>query len=516
MVLKSYISKNTFRDSVYLMRLSGTVRGFEGVIEAEVIIGTDHNKKFLRSGGLWTEEIEKEAGVNDLIIAVKAEDEEKAQKAIEGALEELNKLVERENLLGDFIPRTFETALKNLPGANLALLSIPGRYVKREAEKVLDAGLHLMIFSDNVSLEAEVELKTQALKKGLLVMGPDCGTAIINGTPLAFANEVRQGKIGIVAAAGTGLQEVSTLINNSGEGISHGIGTGGRDVKSAVGGITMIQGLKALIDDQGTDVIVIVSKPPDQDVTLKVLETAAKSAKPIVVNFIGGDHEQVRAAGCEPAFTLKDAAQKAVALVRKENISGEEAESSVDIKLLESEKGKYKSGQRYLRALFSGGTLAYETLVILKKRFDNIYTNLSFQQANIIDDVYKSLEHTVIDFGEDEFTQGRLHPMIDPALRNTRIIAEAKDPETAVIMLDLVLGYNAHPDPAGSALEAVREAKKTAAADGRHLTFVTTVCGTDQDIQNRGDQVAKLEQEGVLVFSSNADAAAFVTALLSV
>ncbi len=515
MFLKSYISKNTFRDSVYLMRLSGTVREFEGVIEAEVIIGTDHNKKFLRSGGLWTEEIEKDAGASDLIIAVKAENEEKADQAIENALEELNKSVERENLLGDFVPRTFETALKNLPGANLVLLSIPGRYVQREADQILDAGLNLMIFSDNVSLETEIALKKKALEKGLLVMGPDCGTAIINGVPLAFANEVKRGNIGIVAAAGTGLQEVSSLINNLGAGISQGIGTGGRDVKEAVGGITMIQGLTALLADQDTEVVVIVSKPPDSEVTEKVLEIASQSKKPVVINFVGGDLEQVVAAGCEPAATLKEAAHKAVNLSRRQPADSEEYAVKVDQKLINKEKSLFKEGQRYLRALYSGGTLAYEALVLLQESLTKIYTNLSFKHAKQIEDVYKSMEHTVIDFGEDEFTQGRLHPMIDPALRNSRIIEEAKDPETAVIMLDLVLGYNAHPDPAGSALEAIKEAKDIAAKDGRNISFVTTVCGTDEDIQNRSEQVAKLEKEGALVFPSNADAAAFVAALLS-
>ena len=515
MFLKSYIFKNTFRDSVYLMRLSSIVREFAGVIEAEVIIGTDHNKKFLRSGGLWTEEIEQNAGANDLIIAVKAENEVKAEQAIQSALDELNKSVESENLLGDYVPRTFETALKNLHGANLALLSIPGRYVQREADQILDAGLHLMIFSDNVSLEAEVALKKKALEKGLLVMGPDCGTAIINGVPLAFSNEIKRGKIGIVAAAGTGLQEVSSLISNLGEGISQGIGTGGRDVKKAVGGITMIQGLKALIGDKDTQVIVIVSKPPDPEVSEKVLAVATQSKKPLVVNFIGGDLDLIRKAGCEPAATLKEAAHKAVNLVRGLPADRDKDIDPVDQKLAIAEKTRYKSGQRYLRALYSGGTLAYESLVLLQESIGTIYTNLNFDRAERIDDVYKSREHTVIDFGEDEFTQGRLHPMIDPSLRNSRIIAEAKDPETAVIALDLVLGYNAHPDPAGSALEAIKEAKEIAAKEKRHLTFVTTVCGTDEDFQKRSEQVAKLEKEGILVFPSNADAAGYLAVLLS-
>lgn len=515
MFLKSHISKNIFRDSVYLMRLSSTVREFDGVIEAEVIIGTDHNKKFLRSGGLWTEKIETEAGANDLIIAVKAEDEEKADRAIESALEELNKSVERDNLLGDFVPRTFETALKNLSGANLALLSIPGRYVKREADKILDAGLNLMIFSDNVPLETEVELKKKAGEKGLLVMGPDCGTAIINGVPLAFANEVKRGNIGIVAAAGTGLQEVSTLINNLGEGISQGIGTGGRDVKAAVGGITMIQGLKALLNDENTEVVVIISKPPDREVMEKVLEIASTAKKPVVVNFIGGELQPVVEAGCESAATLKEAAQKAVNLYRKQAVDSIRSFDTADQAMIGKEKDRFSDGQRYLRALYSGGTLAYESLVLLQDSIGKIYTNLSFKNSEKIEDVYKSKEHTIIDFGEDEFTQGRLHPMIDPALRNSRIIEEAKDPDTAVVMLDLVLGYNAHPDPAGSALEAIKEAKKIAEKEGRHICFVTTVCGTDEDVQNRSEQVAKLEKEDVLVFSSNTDAAVFIASLLS-
>ena len=515
MVLKSYISKNTFRDSVYLMRLSNTVRGFDGVIEAEVIIGTDHNKKFLQSGGLWSEEVEKEAGANDLIIAVKAEDEEKADKAIQGALDELNKSVERENLLGEFVPRTFETALKNMPGANMVLISIPGRYVEREANQILDAGLNLMIFSDNVSLDTEVALKKKAREKGLLVMGPDCGTAIINGVPLAFANEVKRGKIGIVAAAGTGLQEVSTLINNLGEGISQGIGTGGRDVKKEVGGITMLQGLEALLGDEDTEVVVIVSKPPDPEVTEKVLALAKNSKKPVVVNFLGAEHDEVEAAGCIPAPTLKAAAELAVKLVRGEDTGDFAAEPSVDSGLVSKVKEAFTEGQKYLRALYSGGTLAYETIILLENKADRINTNLSYAGAEKLEDVYKSKGHTIIDFGEDEFTQGRLHPMIDPALRNSRIVEEAKNAETAVIMLDLVLGYNAHPDPAGSALEAIREAKEIAEKAGRKICFVTTVCGTDEDYQKRNEQAAKLEDEGVLVFPSNADAAVFVAALFS-
>jgi succinyl-CoA synthetase alpha subunit len=512
MFLKTFINKNIFRDSVYLMRLSSMIRGLDGVAGAEVIIGTDHNKKFLQVGGLWADELEA-ATASDLIIAVRTEDEQKADEAVARVLVELNKDVARENLQGDFVPRTFETARKQMPEVNLALISLPGRYVEREVNEILDAGLHVMIFSDNVSLEAEVAMKQKALEKGLLVMGPDCGTAIINGVPLAFANEVRHGSIGIVAAAGTGLQEVSAQIHNLGEGISHGIGTGGRDIKGAVGGIMMIQGLNALIADPATDVIVIVSKPPEQSVANKILAIAKESPKPVVINFVGSDPESIRNSGCEPAVTLKEAAWKAVAMLRKEPLTDAVFPDIKEEALVE--KRKLSATQRYLRGVFSGGTLAYETIAILKDALDGIYTNLSFEGGLPLQDVYKSQGHTIIDFGEDEFTQGRLHPMIDPSLRNQRIVGEAGDPETAVIMFDLVLGYNAHPDPAGEAVQAIREAKAIASAAGRHLIFISSVCGTGDDLQNRDQQVEKLRAENVRVLPSNADAAYWVKEIMS-
>jgi len=310
------------------------------------------------------------------------------------------------------------------------------------------------------------------------------------------------------------LQEVTSLISNLGAGISQSIGTGGRDIKAAVGGITMLQGLQALINDRETEVIVLVAKPPDPEVAHKVLEAASTSGKPVVINFIGGDLEQIKKAGCEPAGTLKEAAYKAVNLSRKQNAALEIEDFHPGKEAVDREKKSYKEGQRYLRALYSGGTLAYESLVMLQNRIEPIYTNLSSDYAKNIEDVYKSREHTIMDFGEDEFTQGRLHPMIDPALRNNRIIAEAKDPETAVIIIDLVLGYNAHPDPAGSALDAIKEARNTAGREGRHITFAAAVCGTDRDNQNRKEQMQKLEKEGILVFPSNADMAAVVAELL--
>ncbi len=511
MSIKTHIYKNCFRDSVYLMRLSSLIREQEGVLGAEIIVGTDHNKKFLQTSGLLTEQIEREAEANDLIIAVNAATPCQAEAAVNQALEELNRPVEHDQAAGEFVPRTFDTALKHFPEANLALLSIPGRHVRREAERILEAGLHVMIFSDNVPLTDEKALKQKARQKGLLVMGPDCGTAIINGTPLAFANEVRAGGIGIVAAAGTGLQEVSTLIHNLGEGITHGIGTGGRDLKGEVGGITMIMGLEALISDPSTRIIVIVSKPPEPQVASKVLQAAAGSPKPVIVNFIGASPEQVLSSGCEPAQTLKEAAARAVAALRKQNYRPEEMNCRVK-QAAEKERSLLTGDRKFFRGLFSGGTLAYETMVLLQKKLGAIYSNVSLDPELALEDAYHSRGHTIIDFGDDEFTQGRLHPMIDPTVRNQRIVAEAKDPRTAVIMLDLVLGYNAHPDPAGSALEAIDRARRE--TGGSAPVFVASVCGTDDDPQNRREQVKKLIQNKVHVLPSNAEAALFAGAVL--
>src|SRR5580704_9603583 len=97
-----------------------------------------------------------------------------------------------------------------------------------------------MIFSDNVPIAEEASLKHEARERGLMVMGPDCGTAIIGGVPLAFANAVPRGDIGIIGASGTGIQEVSTLIARAGRGVRHAIGTGGRDMHAEVGGLTTL------------------------------------------------------------------------------------------------------------------------------------------------------------------------------------------------------------------------------------------------------------------------------------
>jgi succinyl-CoA synthetase alpha subunit len=366
-------------------------------------------------------------------------------------------------------------ALAEAPESNLALVSVPGEYAAAEAAKALARGLHVMLFSDNVAVDDEVALKRDASARGLLVMGPDCGTAIIDGVPLAFANVVRRGPIGCVAASGTGLQQVTTLVDRLGLGVSQAIGTGGRDLSEAVGGITMLDGLKLLAADRDTRVIVLISKPPAPAVAERVIAAAARAPKPVVVNFIGAT-PAARGKNLHFARTLEDAARAAVALARgRKPAKGAPMPRSAETR-------------RRVCGLFSGGTFCYEAELILGAD-----------------------GHELIDLGDDQYTRGRPHPMIDHRLRNDRIVAAAKDPGVAVILLDIVLGYGAHPDPAAEMASALRAARKA----NRRVAFVGSVCGTQADPQGLARQEAALRKEGVLLAPSNAAAARMAAKLLA-
>jgi len=371
----------------------------------------------------------------------------------------------------------------------------------------------VMLFSDNVDLADEVRLKQYGREHGLLVMGPDCGTAIINGIPLAFANVVRRGDIGIVAASGTGLQQVSCLVVRWGEGISQAIGTGGHDLHHQVGGITMLQGLQALAADPATRVIVLISKPPAADVAEQVLARAGEAGKPIVVNFLGMEPAAGRREGVFAARTLEEAAALAVALAKGEPIDGSFQPDDERVRALAVEAGRLLPQQRYIRGLYSGGTFCYEALLLLAEVAGPVYSNTPVDPDFRLADVWRSRQHTVIDLGDDTFTRGRPHPMIDHSLRNERIAAEAADPEVAVILLDVVLGYGAHPDPATEMAPAIHRAREIAMAGGRHLLFVASVCGTVGDPQNLSRQEAALQNAGVLLAESNAQAARLAAAV---
>jgi len=448
------VERGRYLDSVALMRLSRRLSALPGVEEASLMIGSPSNKALLREAGLLAAEGEQ-AGANDLVVALRASDERLGRDALQSAL-----ILERNEVASETLPRvrSLASALEVLPHANLALISVPGEFATAEARKALNAGLHALVFSSGVPLEDERALKLLAREKRLLLMGPDCGTAIIAGTPLAFANAVPRGDIGLISASGTGLQEVSCLLARMGKGVSHGIGVGGRDLDERVGALATLDAIDALEQDPGTATIVLISKPPAPRVAEQVLQRLARCRKKTVACFLGLDKP-----GLAP--TLRAAAEMAAgAKVSDEQFSKNKAKGRV-------------------RGLYCGGTLCSEAELIFRRR---------------------GLKgHTFIDLGDDKYTRGRPHPMIDPEIRNAHVAAAAADPAVGVILLDMVLGYGAHADPAGVLLSAKI-----------NKTILASVTGTDDDPQVRARQVARLREAGVIVAPSNAHAAEFAASLI--
>lgn len=500
MATATKVLRNFYRDSVSLMQLSSTFGKLSGVERASAVMASANNLSLLQEAGLLTEPVE--ASANDLLIALQGDATalESALATAESALKQPSPSSIGNKQSHGISPRSIEMGLGNLVGANLALISTPGEYAAAEAFKALRLGLNVMLFSDNVDLKDEIALKRFAQERDLIVMGPDCGTAIINGIPLAFANVVRRGVIGVVGASGTGLQQVTCLVDRWGGGISQAIGTGGHDLHRDVGGISMLQGLKALAADPSTSVIVLISKPPSPEVAGKVLEAAGGAGKPVVVNFLGADPDRVRHENMYPAVTLEDAAAEAVALANGRTPEGRRV-SAVSPSIT-----PFAPQQRYIRGLYSGGTFCYEASLLLKKKLGQINSNTPVDPEDQLSDVWTSQKHTVIDLGDDLFTRGRPHPMIDHRLRNERLIKEANDPEVAVILLDVVLGYGSHPDPAADMAPVIQQARDLATKAGRHLVIVGFVCGTAADPQNLSRQETVLREVGVTLAESNAQA----------
>jgi len=393
---------------------------------------------------------------------------------------------------------------------------VPGDYAAAEAMKALRLGMHVMLFSDNVPPESELALKTYARDHDLMVMGPDCGTAILNGVPLGFANVVRRGPIGVVGASGTGTQEVTVRIHQLGAGVSQALGTGGHDLSKQIGGISMLYGLRALDADPATKVIVLVSKPPAPEVAARVLAAAEASAKPVVVIFLGADPATVTRKGVHGASDLAQAADMAVALARGEGaVAAPLAIPGEMRRTLGVLAHSMAPTQRYVRGIFSGGTFCFEAQLVHAAAGLHARSNTPTAGNRALEDNRKSRENTFVDMGDDEFTQGRPHPMIDPSLRDARIRDEAGDPSAAVVLFDVVLGYGAAEDPTAGLLGVIGSARAKATAAGRTVAFIAHVCGTDQDPQDRSKVVAGLKAAGVLVAASNAEAATWSAAVIA-
>lgn len=513
-MIQAIVRENAYYDSVTLMLISREMKKLDGVEEVLVGMGTDLNLDLVKMLDMMVPELEK-VTPNDLFIAAMFDETKVTMADLLDSFEtQINS--KKEAHAGDYQPPTLASAIRHLEGANMVIISLPGQYAAAEAENALKEGLNVMMFSDNVTVEDELRLKKMAVDKGLLMMGPDCGTAIINGVPLCFANALRRGKIGLVGASGTGTQEITVRIDQLGQGLSQVIGTGGRDLREAIGGLMMIQGIEALMKDPETEVIVLVSKPPAPVVEKKIYDLIQGSTKPVVIDFIGGDADSVRKAGAIPCLSLEDAARKAVALAKGEDpvdFDGFDASEEAIEALVQESVAKLKPGQKYLRALFTGGTLADEAIKYLGDHFP-IYSNIPLTPDRAIGKLVDKKGHICLDLGEDEFTRGRPHPMIDPMTR-TEFFLTHIDEETAIILVDVVLGYGSHEDPAGAVAQSVTEARAKLAAKGLDFVAVASVTGTDQDPQDLGKSIEKLEEAGLIVMPSNAQAVRLVDRLMA-
>jgi succinyl-CoA synthetase alpha subunit len=510
MAIGYVIRKNQYYDSMFLMRVARNLLDEPGVRECAVLMATDANKERLAQLGFTSPEV-MGATANDLVIGILAED----ASQIDRLLAEMDaRLSSKPRYEKTSVYRSVEDASAAYPQSNLVVITVPGAYAAREARKALELGKHVFLFSDNVPLEQEVEIKQLAKARRRLVMGPGCGTSLISGIGIGFANRVRRGEIGVIGASGTGTQEFTSLIHQAGSGISHAIGTGSHDLSDAVGGITTQMGLDILEADPSTRVIALISKPSGAKTLATLQERVRKLQKPVVGCLLG----LKQPLDCGPNFyqanTIDQAVEQALNLID----SGTHVEfllhSQIDGDKIKMEIQGWLPEQRYVRGLFSGGTFCYQAQQVLQSAGIPVYSNSPLDIRYQLKNPEDCLEHSMLDLGDDYFTQGKPHPMIDARERYKRILKEADDPELAILLLDFVLGEISSPDPVGDLAEAIRQAKAMAARRGGRLTVVASICGTDQDPQGLEKQKSNLHEVGVFLLPSSALAAGFCRDLL--
>jgi FdrA protein len=484
------VRKAFYMDSVALMRISTSVSSLAGVQTAALMIGSSANKKLMRNAGLLNADSDL-AGPNDLIIAVRAENVAAANEGIDKAVALLDAPAANRGPADEWNPKTLESALQRLPDANLALISVPGEFAAAEGFRALKNGLNVMMFSDNVSVADELALKQEAQRRGLLMMGPDCGTAIIGGVPLAFANVVPRGGVGIVAASGTGLQEVASLLARNGVGISHAIGVGGRDLKREIGGLTTLMAIGLLDRDRDTRHIVIISKPPDPSVATVILDRVGKSQKPFSICFIGVENIKVPT-NARIFADLRSTAENAA--------SGKKIKWDSARPDLFDLKGCIAPGRHRVEGLFSGGTLCAEAQVFFLRAGLPVTSN---EPVPGVDNSSGASDHSnvMLDLGADAYTLGRPHPMIDPTLRNQMITKALDNERTAVVLFDVVIGYGANADPSAELTSYLPPLAS------RKALLVASICGTEGDPQSYSRQLQLLKEAGIVVAPSNAHAA---------
>ncbi|MDO5026329.1 MAG: acyl-CoA synthetase FdrA [Tissierellia bacterium] len=489
-MLKTSVLEGSYHDSVALMLLTNHISQMDGVKKVSIMMATPANKDIFKQSGLYTDALDK-ASSNDMVIVADIDDD----NLMEEILKESDKFFKEDNDSNKTNEKiqtviSWDKAMKAMPHADLAVISVAGAYAAIEADRALDNGMNVFMFSDNVSIEDERKLKEKAHDKGLVVMGPDCGTGIIDSVPIAFTNDVAPGRIGIIGASGTGIQELTTIIDRLGEGVTNALGTGGRDLREEIGGITTLDLIDAMEKDPDVDVLIVLSKPPAKSIRDKISKRLKSFSKPVVTLFVG-EKPSYHEKDLYHAYTLDEAARLAVSLLRDAKVE----EGSFDIDGIEGFK---KTDNKSIKAYYSGGTLGNEAAMLIKDAM-----NLNDPPEDIDGFMLNVDGHTVIDLGDDAYTKGRPHPMIDPGVRIDYMTRALEDESTGVILFDVVLGYGSHEDMAGALIPTIKTLSKKAEEEGRKLFFVSTVCGTRKDYQGYDEAVNKLEEAGVLVCASN-------------
>lgn len=515
---RQLLRTGVYLDSVVLLELQRRLSAEPGVLRAAAVMATPANREMLAAAGLAGEGA-SEARPDDLVVVVEASDEAAAAAAL-ARVDEL--LAARRTGTGAAArPRSLESAFHQLPAARWVLVSVPGAYASEVAWGALGAGRHVFLFSDHVPLAEEVALKRAARQRGLLVLGPDCGTAVVGGVGLGFANRVQRGPVGIVAASGTGLQAVCSHLDALGVGVSQALGTGGRDLSAEVGGVAAMQALELLALDPATRVVVLVSKPPAPAVAGRLIAAARAHGKPLVAWLLGVPMPARRVGDVWFAATPADAAELAWSLARREEVKGQEAkgpgmkgqsadndEATGPMPATPLGAATDGDGGRYVRALCAGGTLATQLVAGLQLLCDPLYTNVPLRPGQELDDPRTSRGHCVVDMGADELTAGKPHPMLDAEPLAERLARESADPEVGLLLFDVVLGDGTSADPAAVLAPAVEAARERAAGEQRPLTVVALLQGTAADPQGLESQAARLAEAGAIVVRSLEEAIA--------
>jgi FdrA protein len=490
MIDRLVVHPGSYVDSVTLMQVSRDAVGEAGVVQAVVVLGTPLNLELVQGQGF---DVPHHLGPNDLVIAVRADSDAAADvavEAIERMLAERGRRAAPGAAAGPSL-RSVRSAARGDPDLSLAFISTPGRHAAYEIAQALERNLHVFCFSDGVDLAEEAWLKRLALDRDLILMGPDCGTAIVDGVALGFANAVARGPVGIVGASGTGTQEICSLLALAGVGISQALGVGGRDLSAEVGGSMTTRALQLLAGDPDTELIIVVSKPVDRRVADDVARAAARTGKPVVLAFPGREIPTGEPDGVMYARSIEDGARRAA--------------EALGATIPSMEPGTtLRANPGFIRGLFCGGTLCHEAMAIVSARVGPVMSNIPLQPEWALPEGLRGTGHVFIDFGDDRLTEGRPHPMIDATLRNERLLSDAMNSGVTAIVADVVLGYGGHPDPASELtplLEAIRVKR------GDTLAVIIDLCGTAGDPQGLDGQAARLQEAGAVITRSAAQAA---------